>query len=262
MNQIIQTTDLPRDWTPPDGLGYSRMRPVRLTGAGIAALALAIGGAAAGIALGVEANRQAKEHRLLHEHGTSIGAVVTEVWRSGGEDRQPWVAYRFESQGRPYQARSQAPLRIWRTLEQGSLLPVRLLPAEPTLNHPEDWGGGTIPRAVQYLVATCLAGPALLIAVFLRRQVRLLVEGRPAPGIVTHHSRADHGKTRNHYEFRLLSGAMARGRGEGGRPLPLGGPICVIYDPENPRGNTPYPLSLVRLANVRGTVGKTPGRSK
>src|SRR5664279_3937830 len=102
MNRIIQVTDLPRDWTPPDGLGYSRMRPVRLTGAGIAVLvtaaAMAVGGIAGGIALGVQAGRRADERRLLRGQGALTEAQVTRLWRTRAdrdEHTQTWVAYRF-----------------------------------------------------------------------------------------------------------------------------------------------------------------------
>ena len=47
------------NWTPPDGLGYSSLRPVQLTGAGIALLVVAgamlLGAVAAGIGLGATA---------------------------------------------------------------------------------------------------------------------------------------------------------------------------------------------------------------
>ena len=57
------------NWTPPDGLGYSSLRPVQLTVAGIAlmvvAAMMALGAVAAGIGLKATARRQAQEHRLL-----------------------------------------------------------------------------------------------------------------------------------------------------------------------------------------------------
>ena len=80
----------------------------------------------------------------------------------------------------------------------------------------------------------------------LRKQMQLLTEGRPAPGIVTRHRRTKDG-TIIRYEFALLNGATAKGRGQTRRPPPIGSRICVLYDPENPRRNAPYPLYLVRL---------------
>jgi hypothetical protein len=48
------------------------------------------------------------------------------------------------------------------------------------------------------------------------------------------------------YEFPLLSGAVASGKaGTSAKPPAIGSVICVIYDPESPKRNAVYPLSLV-----------------
>ena len=60
-------------WQAPDGLGYSSLRPVRLTGAGralqVCALAMLLGGMAAGFFLNRESLRQNTEARLLADQG-------------------------------------------------------------------------------------------------------------------------------------------------------------------------------------------------
>jgi hypothetical protein len=43
---------------------------------------------------------------------------------------------------------------------------------------------------------------------------------------------------------------MVQGRANASTPPAEGAPICVLYDPENPRRNAIYPLSLVRLESV------------
>jgi hypothetical protein len=92
----------------------------------------------------------------------------------------------------------------------------------------------------------------VVLAMLLRKQVRLLTEGRPAPGIVTGWRRTK-GGTVLRYEFVLLNGATAKGRGKSRRPPAIGSPICVLYDPENPRRNAPYPLCLVKLTKSLNT---------
>ena len=75
------------------------------------------------------------------------------------------------------------------------------------------------------------------------------------PDRVTRHSKADHtahgasvGK-KFHFEFPLLSGAVAEGEaGSAKTPPAVGSTICVLYDPETPSRNAVYPLSFVRLA--------------
>ncbi len=238
------------NWTPPYGLGYSSLRPVQLTGSGIAmvvlAVALVLGAIAAGVGLGTTAKRQAQEHRLLSQQGVNTEAQITRVWRTGGEDQQHLVSYRFTVEERAYVARKKVPSRIWKTLRAGSSLPVRYLPSNPKVNHPTEWSDSPMPNWVPYLVFAALVGTASALAMLLRKQMWLLTEGRPAPGIVTGHRRTKDG-TVIRYEFTLLNGATAKGRGQSRRPPAIGSQICVLYDPENPRRNAPYPLSLVKL---------------
>ena len=138
------------NWTPPDGLGYSSLRPVQLTGSGIAMLVLAgamlLGAVAAGIGLGTTARRQAKDLRLLQEQGVNTDAQITRVWRSTGKDQQHLVSYRFTAQGREYVARKSVPSRIWQTLRAGSSLPVRFLSSNPKVNHPIGWDDPPMPH--------------------------------------------------------------------------------------------------------------------
>jgi hypothetical protein len=243
-------------WTPPDGLGYSSLRPVRLTGGGIALLVVAammsMGAVAAGIGLGTTAKRQAKDHRLLQEQGVNTEAQITRVWRSGDKNQQHLVSYRFTVQDREYVARKGVPPRIWQTLRTGSSLPVRFLPSDPKVNHPSEWSDTPMPSWLPYLVFGALIATAFGCTIPLRIQMRLLTEGRPAPGTVTGHRRTKDG-TILRYEFVLLNGATAKGRGQSRRPPAIGAPICVLYDPENPRRNAPYPLTLVKLTKSLNT---------
>ena len=243
-------------WTPPDGLGYSSLRPVGLTGGGIALLVVAammlLGAVAAGIGLGTTAKRQGKEHRLLQEQGVNTDAQITRLWRSTGKDQQHLVSYRFTVQEREYVARKGVPPRIWQTLRAGSSLPVRFLPSDPKVNHPSEWSDTPMPSWLPYLLSGGLVAIAFGVTIPLRIQMRLLTEGRPAPGVVTGQRRTKDG-TVLRYEFTLLNGATAKGRGQSRRPPAIGAPICVLYDPENPRRNAPYPLTLVKLTRSLNT---------
>ena len=244
------------NWTPPDGLGYSSLRPVRLTGSGIALLVMAVamllGAVAAGIGLGTTAKRQAKEQRLLQEQGVNTDAQITRVWRGGDKNQQHLVSYRFTVEEREYAARKGVPPRIWQDLRAGSSLPVRFLPSDPKVNHPTGWDDTPMRPWVAYLVSGELVAIALVLAMLLRKQMRLLTEGRPAPGIVTGWRRTKNG-TVIRYDFTLLNGATAKGRGQSRRPPAIGSPVCVLYDPENPRRNAPYPLCFVKLTKSLNT---------
>jgi len=60
---------------------------------------------------------------------------------------------------------------------------------------------------------------------------------------------------RNHPAVRICPAerSTAKGRGQSRLPPAIGAPICVLYDPENPRRNAPYPLTLVKLTRSLNT---------
>ena len=240
-------------WTPPDSLGYSSLRAIRLTTKGkaliVLAVAVAIGAAVLGIFLGRKVQREAAERTLLHDQGIAADAVVTRVWRGGEKDSEHLVTYRFEYGGRTYSRSVGTPVGIWRTLAPGGALRVRFVPSRPAINHPVAWPSTELPPWFPYLLAAMVAVPAFLLPIPVRREARLLTEGRPAPGWVTGFKKADKA-IRVQYEFRLLNGALAKGKVNRSKPPVVGAPLCVLYDPENPRRNALYPVSLVRLENV------------
>lgn len=262
MDTRIQLMELRQSWTPPDGLDRSRPREVSFTGRGKAlvglAAALVIGAITAAVGLGLVASRQAAESRILRQEGVVTVGTITKLWRSRDDKKQPWMAYRFTSQGGTYRRDAKVPLPIWKNLRVGADYPVRYVPSHPDLNHPEGLAGRPLPPWVPFLVAGALAALAVLATMPIRSQRRLLTEGRVAPGLVTRHGNPEHGP-HNHklgrkyyYEFPLLSGAVAQGRaGPVENPPEVGRTIPVLYDPEEPRRNAPYPLPLVRPAHVR-----------
>jgi hypothetical protein len=246
--------EITHNWNPPESLGYSSLRPVRLARGGIAiatiAVVVTIGGMVLGAVIGEKSRRQAVERDLLRDQGLVTEATVLRVWRSGGEDSEHRVRYSFEVRGREILASHSAPSAIWRTLEEGSRLPVRYVPANPAINHPTAWNPGVVPWFIALLVPLMFLGMAGLMTFLIRGQWRLLSEGRPAPGIVTGYRKSDKAVSVL-YEFRLLNGATRKGRGTaGGRRKtlpPIGSVVCVLYDPENPRRNGLYPFPFVRL---------------
>jgi len=258
----IQLSEMQRDWNVPYGLHRSRPRPVKLTRSGRALLVLAVvmalSAPSAGIALGLAARRQAENARLLREGSTETEGLVIRLWRGGDDKKQPWMAYRFSGQGQVHEANARISLRIWQSLRVGSYVPVFYVPLRPELNAPFTTARAVLPPWVPFPVAFLLAGGGILATIPIRRQRRLLSEGRPAPGLVVKHGKAQrdsHGRQigeKYYYEFPLLSGALAKGEaGPRKNPPAIGSVVPVIYDPDEPPRNAPYPLSLVRLADLR-----------
>ncbi len=252
MDRNNQIAGLGQPWTPPDGLWHSPPREVSLTGNGRALLGLAVALLAcapvAGILLGVLFNRQADERRLLREQGVPAQARITRLWRHRGEQRRHRAEYTFTANASEYHGQTELARRIWITLAPGSPLPVRYLPTNPDLHQVGNRERKAAPLWVAYLVAVAVATGGGLALLPIRSQRRLLSEGRPALAVVSKHTKGQHGQV-SHYEFQVLSGATAAGRcGPAKKPAAIGSTLCVLYNPDNPRWNAPYPLSLVRLS--------------
>jgi hypothetical protein len=242
-------------WTPPSGLLLWRPRESTLTGAGRAVLALAVafflGAVAAGIGLQTLARDRAEAISLARERGVTAQAVVNRLWRARDKSRQPWVAYTFSAGGLVYDAQRKLSLATWTRLEVGSSLEVVYVPSKPELNFPRGHIGKPIPVWLPFLAAVALGSVGLPLLFAIRRERRLLEEGRVAPGVVTEHRKRGGGHGAHGIEFRykfaLLSGSIGQGRGGPTRnPPPIGSTICVLYDPDNPPRNAPYPFSLVQ----------------
>jgi len=249
-----ELVELLRGFVPPSGLGSARPRDVRLTGRGLAVVAMAVlllvGAVAAGLTLYAQSIRQTRDRRLLAESGVDVDARVTRLWRSDeGKSKQSRVAYQFDADGRTHEGQLKMSLAAWRTLEVGARLSIRYLPANPGLSVL----GGAEPRVtplwVPWAAAAPIAAGGLICLFVLRAQRRLLAEGRAAPAVVTAHVKhhSQHGTHRSmKYDFPLMSGAVASGTcGTSSKPPEIGSVVCVLYDPDRPRRNSTYPLALV-----------------
>ncbi len=239
----------------PPRIGESLPRAIELSGGGralaTAAALLFVGSIVGGAWMTRVANTQAANRSALLSRGVTTTGLVARLW-SDGDDRRR-VRYQVVLDGRRYERESHVTNEQRRTLTVGAPIDVRYLPNNPAVN---DLAGSTrsgIPIAVPYLLGGGLVILGLLCVAALNREQQLLSEGRLAPATVTgtktRHS--SHGGTHRsvRYEFKLLSGAMARGRAPASGKLPaIGSTIYVIYDPERPGRSATYPLSLVRPA--------------
>ena len=241
----------------PPALNRGVPRDVRLTGAGKILFAIAvaamISAVAVGILLAAIGVRETDEDRQLSEHGVTSNATVVRVWRGSDKSKQPWVSYQFDAGGRTVEARSKMTLAAWGSLQAGSSLAVRYLPERPELSAPAGAPPRALPDWVPYLAAAPLALGGLACLFGIRMQRQLLANGRAAAAVVTKQFRVQSGEGGTHrsiaYEFPLLSGAVASGRAStSSNPPAVGTVICVVYDPERPKRNRPYPFALVRPA--------------
>jgi hypothetical protein len=260
MKSRSQLVEMGRHWVPPTGLDRSRPREVSLTSRGIVLLVfsgvLYLGAIAAGVGLSLVASREAEEARLLQEEGQLADGQIIRLWRGRDDERQPWASYRFTAQEQMFEAEAKVPFRIWRNLRAGASLPIRYVPSRPELNHLVGLAPRPLPPWVPIPIVVGLALGGFLVTLPIRSQRRLLAYGRTAPATITAHGkkvRTGHGSelgVQFSYEFPLLSGAVAKGKGGPSKnPPAVDSMIPILYDPDLPRRNAPYPLPLLKLAS-------------
>jgi Protein of unknown function (DUF3592) len=240
-----------RAWVAPPELPASGPRQTRLRAQGKMMVFLAMlmfGGA---IALYVStsrlAARDAAARAALDASGIETQGAVTRRWTTGDKNHTPKLAYEFECQGREYHGSSSAPRREWEALAVGSPIAIRFVPDRPELNHPGGWAMDVLPAWVAPGTAAGLCIPGLILLFMIRKQTSLLRDGTAVPARVTGHRRMKGGQMLV-YEFRLPDGSVIKGRGgQTRKPPQIGSTVTVLYDPDQPKRNAPYPLDTVRL---------------
>ncbi len=245
-------------WTPPEGLNRSRPREVVLNGRGIMlyvmAAVMAAGGVFGAVFIARASRRQQAETRHLLAEGREAEGVVTRLWRTGdGESHEHHVAYRFPVDGRNRTGHATVGNGYWDSLRVGSTIAVRYLPSAPAHNFPAAHPPTPPPAWLPFLLVGVGLAAGVTMPLQVRRQRRLLEDGRPAPAVVTRRRlwHTQHGaQNLMYYQFALPDGGVCKGWANfHGRNVPaVDAVICILYDPDNPRRSAPYPMCTVKLA--------------
>lgn len=242
-----------RGFTLPRELMRSAPRDVRLTRGGRALVAvawlLAIAGITSGALLYREARRQADAFASFDRGAVSTTAIVDRLWRKKGDGEPAYAGFHFVVNGERVEGQVRMRTSAWRELRVAGPLGVRYLPDEPDRWAVDGARDGPLAAPVAYVVATIPTVASLLCMAAVRRQRTLLSEGRAAPARITTLKKrhGSHGATHHEirYEFPLLGGGMAAGRAAAPKSSVVGSTIFVVYDPDRPARNQPYPFSLV-----------------
>jgi len=103
------------------------------------------------------------------------------------------------------------------------------------------------------LTVSLVAGIGFILFILpkLLAERRLAAEGVPTTGVVTKCSVSGRsGEFINlKYDFRTQDGISVQGRGDFQTRQEIGARILVLYLPQKPRQNIPYPLSAWRIAS-------------
>jgi uncharacterized protein DUF3592 len=243
------------DDTLPHPLQRSPPREVALNSSGwvtaSAAVTLLLAGIVGGPLLAQKLMEDSARATELQASRLSTEAVVTEVRRSRENKPRVTIRYRYSVEGQEFANRVQ--LRrddpIGRTVKTGYRIRVLYLPSEPG----RSWAEGYGPReklvwAAAILPVVGIPG-AMLIFRLLRRQKRLLEEGRAVMARVISTEKSKHHDSWSvTYSWSLLSGAVRKAHmSRTTEPAGPGSFVPVVYDPDQPERHSVYPLSLVRL---------------
>jgi hypothetical protein len=250
-----QVAEWKTDWRPPSELERSTPRPIRLTGAGravTAAMILMIAGSVAlGVWLSALRHREQARAAALAAEGVTVEAQIVRTGIDSAEDRRPFVVYEYTAGGRTYQGRTTLQRSDSGRFPEGAAATVRYLPAEPGRSWLAGHGPEGPPAWVPFVAPTGMIIGAVAIAFSLRRQRRLLAEGRPAQGRVIS-SRRVYTQHSSGYrvvcELRTRYGATLKVKLRSSRRPPAqGSVVTMLYDPDVPKRAAIYPLPLVRV---------------
>lgn len=236
---------------PPE-LSMYVPRAVRLSGGGKAVVCIAVGLAIAGLVvpalLWADRERKAGLRARIEREGVRAEAEVVRTGKTREDHPRRFADYRYGGRG----GRVVFSGKDRREFKPGDAIQIRYLPAEPDKRWVVGYEPRGAPAGALAAVGLSLWLGAALIAVGLRKQWRMLAEGRATIGRIVGIKKSKDSQGRNsyrvEYEIQLLSGAVRRIWSAGDKRSAEGARVAVLYDPENPKRLARYPLSLVRVA--------------
>lgn len=192
-----------------------------------------------GLLYGKHVVHQMWQRSALRQGGVETQGEITSLKRAG---RGPEVVkYTFTANGEIVSGMTEVPFELVQNLEESKFLAIRYLPSNSAINHPTAWEWSLFSEWLLILMLMC--PPTLFFVTFTSgyRHRKLLVWGKPVTGTVTNCRVSGRGEISIEYEFRTETGVQVRGSGDSPVEQETGASVCVLYLPQNPRRNLPYP---------------------
>ena len=230
-------------------------RKVQLTGSGIAfavvtAIIIAVA-VAFTFFIAVETAQQVETRTALGSGGNETLGKLEKLHQP--YPLKEYVDYSFIADGKTYKGKAIVPLEVYHTIKSARSLTIQYLPDNPALNHPADWEWSVMSEWDPILTVSLVAGIGFILFILpkLLAERRLAAEGVPTTGVVTKCSVSGRsGEFINlKYDFRTQDGISVQGRGDFQTRQEICARILVLYLPQKPRQNIPYPLSAWRIAS-------------
>jgi hypothetical protein len=184
----------------------------------------------------------------LRRDGIDVDGQITRVWITGRGGTTLNVSYVFFVSGSIYNGQSHAPLDLRQQLERASTLSIRYSASNPSLNHPAGWESTAKSEFFPMSIGVILLLPGAVCFAVLRSSRLLAAFGLPAHAVATGWEHGGRGGIIVKYQFHLQNGQLGHGSYIADKPCEADERFCVIYLPDRPGRNQPYPLNNYRVA--------------
>jgi hypothetical protein len=195
----------------------------------------------------INAVHQFQNLAALRRDGTGATAQISGFSHTGKKGGILVVIYSFTANGMSFTGEASVPKNMERSVHEASALSIRYLPTNPAVNQPSAWEQSTISTWLLLLLPLFPSTIGILILLSDRRDRRLLAQGIPAIATITRsyfNRKTGYGAT---YEFRARDGKVQTGSDTFDGPQEIGASLCVIYLPQYPKRNLPYPIQDYRV---------------
>jgi hypothetical protein len=246
--------------TIPSELNGPLPRRVRNSPAGNRSAFLAVSVVAVALAgtcwLSMRGVHELQNRVALSNQGVEAICQITGFSHAGRHNGILVVQYACNVNGVSFSGKADVPTQSEREVNGSSSLRVRFLPANPAVNHPADWEESIYSIAVPLMFPMLPIAVGIMMLVSDHKERRLLAQGLPAIATTTKFyspsgswQSSRRGDQRVRYEFRTRDGDIYTGSIPFDDSQQVGSTLCILYLPQNPRQNLPYPQDDYRIAD-------------
>lgn len=190
----------------------------------------------------IGAVHQMRQRTALRQRGAEVIGEMTHLGRAGKAGYM--VHYTFAANGRTFSGNAEVPDELMHSLGDSNSLTVRYLPSDPRINQPAAWEWSFLQFCIGISIPMIIvAGSGIWLKTLYRRR-QLLKLGTPVAGVLTQCARKWFSFSFK-YEFSTYSGKTVRGSGRSSVWQDIGADIWILYLPQNPSHNVPYPDSTL-----------------
>ncbi|MGA2278628.1 MAG: hypothetical protein ABSG00_13600 [Terracidiphilus sp.] len=182
---------------------------------------------------------QTRIRTALRQEGVEALGEITQLEHiNKGQDE---VKYTFTVNGEAVYGRAAVPSELMRSLRESKFLKIRYIPSNPNINHPTAWEESFSSFWITIYLVIVFEMCCSLYIIYAYKKRQLISQGKPVIGFVKGCAPA-YRSFSVRYEFRTEAGDSVIGSGYSKNRHEIGTTIWVLYMPQNPGRNLPYPV--------------------